>query len=51
MSFGFGFGDFAAALKIANDLHRDVHLSGGAAPQEMQLLRELYLILSVTPKE
>jgi len=40
MSFGFGFGDFVAALKIANDLYKDIYLAGRAAPQELQLLRD-----------
>jgi hypothetical protein len=40
MSFGFGFGDFVAALKIANDLYKDIYLAGRAAPQDLQLLRD-----------
>lgn len=40
MNFGFGFGDIAAALKIANDLYKDIYLAGRAAPQELQLLRD-----------
>jgi hypothetical protein len=40
MSFGFGFDDFVAALKIANDLYKDIYLAGRATPQELQLLRD-----------
>jgi hypothetical protein len=40
MSFGFGLGDFVTALKIANDLYKDIYLAGRAAPQELQLLRD-----------
>jgi hypothetical protein len=46
MSFGFSFGDFVAALKVAKALYKDIYLVGCAAPKELQLLRDDVGLLS-----